>query len=181
MAASSLTEQVQSACWRGKIVSIDQTFSNLKSFLESSSAIKNTMNALKDGTEFGITIGDVVQCALTRKDEQILLERRPAEKPDLIFYIKPESAAVITSQNPDQISALGATVMKEILAGNIHVELTSNLRALLDHGYVEMLRKTGGDWANKAMEIITQQAFTHMMKASAAFENFKKVLKLDGR
>lgn len=162
-------------------MSIDQTFQSLKTYLESSLAIKNTLNALKEGTEFGITIGDVVQCALTTKNSEVVLEKRAAVEPDLIFYVKPESVGVITSQNADQMATLGAAVMKEILAGNIHVELTSNLRALLDHGYVEMLKKTGGEWTNKAIEVITQHAFTHMMKASAVLENFKKALKLDGK
>src|SRR4051812_4099981 len=108
-------------------MSIEQTFTSLKTFLENSAAIKSTLNALKEGTEFGITIGDVVQCALTTKDGDVVLEKRAATQPDLIFYVKPESVGVITSQNSDQMATLGAAVMKEILAGNIHVELTSNL------------------------------------------------------
>lgn len=162
-------------------MSIEQTFTSLKTFVESSSAIKNTFGALKEGTEFGITIGDVVQCALASKNGEVVLEKRAATNPDLIFYIKPESVGVITGQNGDQMASLTAAVGKEVLAGNIHIELTSNLRALLDHGYIEMLRKTGGEWSNKLIEIITQQAFTHAMKATAAFENIKKALKIDGR
>ncbi len=162
-------------------VSIDQTFTSLKTFVESSSAIKNTLCALKEGTEFGITIGDVVQCALSSKNGEVVLEKRAANNPDLIFYVKPESVGVITGQNGDQMASLTAAVGKEVLAGNIHVELTSNLRALLDHGYVEMLKKTGGEWSNKLMEIITQQAFTQAMKASATLENIKKALKIDSR
>ena len=162
-------------------MSIEQTFTSLKTFVEGSSAIKSTLGALKEGTEFGITIGHVLQCALSSKNGEVSLEKRAATQPDLIFYVKPESVGVIVGQNGDQMATLGAAVMKEILAGNIHVELTSNFRAIIDHGYIEILRKTGGAWSNQLIELITAQAFTHAMKASAAFENFKKMLKLDGR
>jgi hypothetical protein len=172
---------IQYANQRKLSVSIEQTFTTLQTFVLNSSAIKNTLSSLKAGTEFGITIGHVVQCALTMKDGEVVFEKRPAVQPDLIFYVKPESVAVVTGQNADQIATLGAAVMKEILAGNIHVELTSNFRALLDHGYIDILRRTGAQWSNQVIEVVTQQAFTHAMKASAALENVKKALKLDGK
>lgn len=119
------------------------SFQTLKSFFESREAARQAMAAIKENVEIGIVIGGSVDCALFRRGDQPVVEQRPARNPDVIFHIIPESVEILSSKTKDQIGDIGVGVLKEILSGNIRVEVPGRLWNLMSNGYLDMIKKGG--------------------------------------
>lgn len=127
------------------------------------------MNAIKEGVEIGIVIGETVDCALFRKGEEPVIEKRPAVKPDVVFYIKPESVYVLNSQAKDEIGEIGVSVLKEVLAGNISIKVPGKILNLLSRGYLDMLRQGGAP----VMAFLARHGLTNITKITSAIKKMK--------
>lgn len=126
-------------------VSAEQSFQTLKQFFETRRAPELALRYLNPAVEIGITIGDSVECALFYQNGKPRLEERPAQNPDFIFSIRPETVVVLTERTRDEIGDIGANVLKEMLAGNISMRVVSGPLKLLKHGYLEMIRLAGSN------------------------------------
>jgi hypothetical protein len=121
----------------------DQTFQTLKSFFETRNAARQALSSLKEGIEIGVVIGGSVECALFRRGENPVVEARPANKPDVIFQIRPESVYVLSQNTKDEIGDVGVAVLKEVLAGNIKIQIPGGIMNLISRGYLDIVRKGG--------------------------------------
>ena len=119
------------------------SFLTLKSFFESRHAARLAMSAIKEDVEIGIIIGGIVDCALFRHGEAPVVESRPARHPDVVFHIRPESVEVLSTQTKDQIGDIGVNVLKEVLAGNIRIEVPGRIWNLMSRGYLDMIKQGG--------------------------------------
>lgn len=137
-------------------MSATEAFTTLKTYFETRPAAKRAMSVLPENVEIGITIGDMVECALMKKDGQPLVEQRAANHPDFIFRIRPESVYVLSSQPSDEIGEIAVAIFKEILAGNISVRFLGSLTSLMSNGYFDML-KLGG---SRVAQFLTTQGLT---------------------
>ena len=127
------------------------------------------MNAIKEGVEIGIVIGETVDCALFRKGEEAIIEKRAAVKPDVVFHIKPESVYVLNGQTKDEIGEIGVNVLKEILAGNISIKVPGKILNLLSRGYLDMLRQGGAP----VMAFLARHGLTNVTKITSAIKKMK--------
>ncbi len=136
------------------------SFQTLKSFFESREAARQALAAIKENVEIGIVIGGIVECALYRRGDQPVVEQRPARDPDVIFHILPESVEILSSQTKDQIADIGIAILKEILAGNIRVEVPGRLWNLMKRGYLDVIKKGGAPVA----AFLAHHGFTNVSK-----------------
>lgn len=124
-------------------MSAQDAFETLKTFFETRQSARQALSSVKEGVEIGVVIGDTVDCALFRKGSAPVVEQRPAQNPDVVFHIKPESVYVLSHQTKDEIADVGVNVFKEILAGNIQIRVPGRFTSILTNGYLDMLRKGG--------------------------------------
>lgn len=124
-------------------MSAQEAFDKLKDYFENRPAARQVVSCLKPGVEIGINIGEMVDCALLNKNGLAVMEQRPAENADFLFNIRPESVYVLSSQPSDDIPDIAIAIFKEMLAGNISARFLSNFGALLNNGYLDIL-KLGG-------------------------------------
>lgn len=117
------------------------SFLKLKSLLENRPAIQQAMTVIRDHSEIGIVLGDVVNCTLLKSDGLTKVEHRPAQNPDLIVYIRPESVEVLNENSTDQVAEIAMLFFKEYLAGDIRFEVPGRLTNLINWDYLEELRR----------------------------------------
>jgi hypothetical protein len=150
-------------------MSAQQSFDTLKSFFETRRAAKQAMTAIKEGVEIGLVIGDSVDCALYRKGDDPIIEKRAAVNPDVIFYIKPEAVDVLNGQTKDEIGEIGVNILKEVLAGNISIKVPGKILNLLSRGYLDMLRQGGAP----VMAFLARHGLTNVTKITSAIKKMK--------
>ena len=150
-------------------MSAQESFETLKSFFETRHAARQAMSAIKEGVEIGIVIGDSVDCALFRRGDQPVVEKRAADKPDIVFLIKPESVYILSHGSKDEIGDIGVNVLKEMLAGNIRVQMPGKFLNLLSRGYLDMLRQGGAP----VMAFLARHGLTNVAKITAAIRKIK--------
>lgn len=108
------------------------------------------LGTLNTDAEIGIVIADVVECTLRKEATAPVLEQRPANNPDVVFYIRPETVYVLAHQTKDELSDISLNVFKEILAGNIVVKVPGNLLDLAQSSSLDILKRAGppiNSWA----------------------------------
>lgn len=152
-----------------RTMSSQDAFDTLKNFFETKRAAKQAMDAIKEGVEIGIVIGETVDCALSRKGDQPIVERRPAVNPDVVFHIKPESVYVLSGQTKDEIGDVGVNVLKEVLAGNITVQVPGKLINLVNRGYLDMLREGGAP----VMGYLSKSGLSSLGKITSVIKKMK--------
>ena len=150
-------------------MSAQESFDTLKNFFETRRAAKQAMGAIQEGVEIAIVIGETVECALLRRGDQPVVEKRAAQNPDVIFHIKPESVYVLDGETKDEIGDVGVNILKEVLAGNIRVEVPGKLINLVNRGYLEMLQQGGAP----VMAYLSKHGFSSLTKVTAALRKMK--------
>lgn len=121
----------------------EQTFLSLKSYIENDAVLAKAFRPIHEGTELGLTLGESMQCAIIRRGEGLNLENRPAENPDLVIRLKPESVFVLKNQKIDDVPDLAIALFKEFLAGHLQVKVRSQAFDLNQKGYLQALREGG--------------------------------------
>jgi hypothetical protein len=151
-------------------MSAEDAFQTLKSFFESRQAARQALSTIKEGVEIGIVIGDQVECALFRNGEQPVVEARPAQNPDVVFHIRPESVYVLSGRTKDEIGDIGVNIMKEVLAGNIQIRVPGRLMNLLNRGYLDMLRQGGAP----VTAFLARHGLTNITKIVGTLKQMKR-------
>lgn len=155
-------------------MSAEESFQTVKNFFETRQASRQAFSVLPEGVEIGVVIGETIECALMRKGDDPVVERRPAHDPDFIFYARPETVDVINSQTKDEISDIGIKIIGEIVAGNIRVKATSalfNVVRLSQRGYFEMIKKGG----QPVMDYLSHRGLIGVMKIMNIVNRLKKL------
>lgn len=121
----------------------EQTFQSLKAYVETDPVLSKAFGPIHVGTEIGLTLGQSMQCAIKRSAEGLILENRPADKPDIVVWLKPESVFVLKNQKIDAVPDLAIALFKEFLAGHLQVKLRTQAFALNQKGYMQALKEGG--------------------------------------
>ncbi len=150
-------------------MSAQEAFETLKTFFETRRAAKQAMSAVKEGVEISVVIGETVDCALLRRGDEPVVEKRPAKQPDLVFHIKPESVYVLNNQTKDEIGEIGVNVLKEVLAGNIRISVPGKFLNILSRGYLDMLRQGGAP----VMAFLARHGLTNVSKITSTIRKMK--------
>jgi hypothetical protein len=147
----------------------DHAFQTLKSFFETRNAARQALGSLKEGVEIGVVIGGSVECALFRQGESPVVENRPAHKPDVVFQIRPESVYVLSQSTKDEIGDVGVAVLKEVLAGNIKIQVPGGIFNLMSRGYLDIIRKGGAPVA----AFLARHGFSSVSKIISAIKRMR--------
>ncbi len=147
----------------------EQVFESLKNYFETRPAARWALGLLKPGTELGIVIGNQIDCAIFNKGGLPTVERREAINPSFIFHMKPETIETLANSKSDDIGEIGVSIFTEIVTGNIRVEIKGSLKAILNDGYLEIL-KGGGQ---KLKDFISTQSSIGLMKVLTFIDKMK--------
>lgn len=124
-------------------MSADDAFNTMKAYFEGRPAARQALRYLKEGVEVGISIGGMIDCALFQREGAPVVEKRPAENPDVVFQIRPESIYVLNNQPSEDVGDIGIAILKEMLAGNISLRVTGGVFEIVRNGYLEIIREGG--------------------------------------
>lgn len=141
-------------------MSEDETFDALKSYLENEDVARRALRHLKEGVELAVVIGERVEAAVGFRDSGVYVERRPANSPDVVFHIVPESVYVLKNTRVHDVGDFGIAVFKEILAGNVRVKFPGSMINFTRHGYLNILKEGG----QKVWDFLAEKGFTGLMK-----------------
>ena len=155
--------------WYCSSVTAQDSFQTLKAFFESREVARQAMRAIKEGAEIGVIIGGAVDCALFRQGENPVVEARPARQPDVVFHIQPETVDVLSKNTKDQIGEVGVSVLNEVLAGNIRIEVPGRIWNLLNRGYLDMIKHGGAPVA----AFLGRQGLSSVSKITTAIKKMK--------
>jgi hypothetical protein len=147
-----------------------QAFEQLKDFFETRPACKVAADPLRQGVEIGIVINDRTQCAFFKDGDKPRFEQRPANKPDVVFYISPDAVQPILSHTSDDIGELGITIAKQYLAGTVKIKVQGSMIGLLTNGYLGVI-KSGGISFGK---FLAQHGVTGLGKVKDVIQNLRK-------
>ncbi len=121
----------------------EDAYQMLEKFFTTREAPRLALAHLKENLEVGILIGGMVPCAIFRRGTTVHVERRDARNPDFIFKLEPRTVTVLAEQTPDDIAEIGLSVLKEMLAGAIRLEMPGGLLSVLRGGYLEVIASGG--------------------------------------
>lgn len=121
----------------------DDAFILLKSFFSERESSRLALGKLREKVEIGVEIGGMVSCAIFRQGTEVLVERREALRPDFIFKLDPETVTILAHQTRDDIGEIGLAIIKEMLAGSIHVKMPGGILSVLRNGYLEVIFSGG--------------------------------------
>ena len=147
----------------------EEVFESLKNYFETRPAPRWALGLLKPGTELGLVIGNQIDCAIFNKGGIPSVEKREAINPSFIFHMKPETIETLANSKSDDLGEIGVNIFTEIISGNIRVEIKSNLKEILNEGYLEIL-KGGGQ---KLKNYLTTQGSMSLMKILAFIDKMK--------
>lgn len=145
------------------------TFEKLKLFLETKPASQKAIRHLKKGVEIGVVIGNQIECTYFQRQGSPCLEQRPAQSPDVIFYIKPESVDILAKEKGEDVGELGIAILKEYLSAGIRIKAPGSLFALTTHGYLGMIKEGGVTFT----KFLAQHGVTNLSKIMSAIKNLK--------
>lgn len=121
----------------------DEAFLLLRSFFTERKASRVALGKIRENVEIGVVIGGIISCAIFRQGEEIFVEKRAATTPDFIFKLDPETVTILAHHTPDDIAEIGLAIIKEMLAGSIHVEMPGGILSVLRNGYLEVIFSGG--------------------------------------
>jgi hypothetical protein len=124
-------------------MSENDAFQTLKTYFETRPAARTTLACLREGVEIGVVIGGQVEVTLFQEAGEPRIEKRVAVSPDVIFHITPETVYILSNENSDDIGEIAIAVIKEVLSGDIRIQVPGNWMNLVRNGYLEMLQKGG--------------------------------------
>lgn len=160
-------------------MSTEITYQALEEFFTQRKAPQLALRALKENAEIEIRIGGSLICAVFRKDGQLQVARREAQRPDFVFHIQPETVEILAQKakdneandkpTKDNIADIGINLIKEMLAGAVRVERKTSLGVLLTRGYLEVIASGGPAIARYLGSI----GFTSPTKIIALFKKLK--------
>lgn len=146
------------------------SFDKLKSFLESRKASATAMRHMKKGVEIGIVIGHQLECAYFQQDGKPVLEKRPANSPDVIFHIKPESVDILCSLTTDDVGELGVAVLKEYLSGGVRIKAPGSIWNITMNGYLGIIKEGGVTFT----KFLATHGLSNITKIVSVIKDLKK-------
>ena len=146
-------------------MSAEETFATFKSFIETRTACQSALRNLRSESEVSVIIGEMLECAVFQREGTVLVERRPAQNPELVLYVRPETIYVLNNDPTDHLKEIGLNLLKEILAGNIRIRVAGNLVNLVGHPGVQKFNEK----SQEMLQVATTQGMTALMKLSKLF------------
>jgi hypothetical protein len=146
----------------------DEAFLLLKNFFTERQAPRVALANLRENLEVSVVIGGMVPCAIFRQGKSIEVERREARNPDFIFKLEPQTVTIL-AQTPDDIAEIGLAVLKEMLAGDIRLEMPGGLLSVLRGGYIDVISSGGAP----VMRMLGQLGLTSPTKIVGFFRKLR--------
>ena len=128
-------------------MSDQQAFEKLKEFFETRNACALAADPLRAGVEIGIVINNTLQCSFFKENSKPRFEQRPAQKPDVVFYINPDAVESLVNNPSDDIGEFGIAIAKNYLAGTVKIKVTGGMISLLTNGYLGVIKSGGLSFA----------------------------------
>lgn len=152
-------------------MSYESSFQQLNALIEGKSVVFNkALSRLYSGAEIRILLEGQHECALTFSGQKTVVENRPARSPDVEFSVYPDAIRSLSSASGDDFARFGIEVVKQIIAGSIHVRVCGSLLRVMTGGYLGIIKEAGPDF----MGFLAGHGLKNISKVVSLIKNLKK-------
>lgn len=138
-------------------------------FLEKSTASKEFFDVLPKKLEIAIRLEDDTDLAYHKVNGDPKVSLRPAHQPDFRFKLKPEAIRQLSTMTEANLADFSIAVIKEIVMGNIGVEVLSNPIMIVKNSYWKVALTAGP----KFLESLSQFGLTNGVKLLHLLQRLK--------
>ncbi len=151
-------------------MSENEIFLLTKKFIEEKPASAEALVELKEGVAIEISIDNrqEAHCYYASEGHAVLVDG-PAPKSDVRFVINAETVRRLSGMPCDNLAETGIEITREVLIGNIQVQLTGSPKNILTDGYLKIMKKAGPDFFN----FLAQHGLKNMFKIIAFIKKMK--------
>lgn len=149
---------------------LSEVFESLRNHMTTDAACVQAAQCLGKGVEIGIVLADTVDAAFFKNGSGAALEHRPAKNPDVIFRLSVSAADVLSSQSGLSLGHLGVEVLKQIVAGEIKIEVQGSLFSILKNGYLNIIKDAGAPFA----QFLAEKGVSSLSKIPELIAKLKK-------
>jgi hypothetical protein len=122
-------------------------FGPMKLFFETKPASQKALKHLKDGVEISLVIDKTEECALYRRGSSVCVERRPARKPDVAFWMTAAATERLCATDGADVGHLGVSVLREFKKGEVKIKVPGSLLSITLNGYLGIVKEGGVEFA----------------------------------
>ncbi|MCB0391622.1 MAG: hypothetical protein KDD58_10030 [Bdellovibrionales bacterium] len=127
-------------------MSENELFRLTKTFIEEKYAVREALKELKPGVSLEISLEDRIPTHCYFKNGKAILEEGTPTNSDIRFLVKSEAVRRLADAPCDNLAETGIEIAREVLAGNIEIQITGSVKNILTDGYLSILRKAGPDF-----------------------------------
>lgn len=150
-------------------MSENEMFLLTKKFIEEKPACKEALMELKNGISLEISLEDRIDTHCFYKDGKAHLEMGKALRSDVRFVVNAESVRRLANAPCDNLAQTGIEISREVLAGNIKLQITSSAKNILTNGYLNIMKKAGPEF----FSFLAEYGLKNILKIIAYIKKMK--------
>jgi hypothetical protein len=147
-----------------------QAFADLKKFFEERPVCARAADPLRKNVEIGIVLNETTECTFFKEGDKPRFEMRPANSPDVVFYLSPDAVRSLVNDSSEDIGELGMNVVKNYLAGNVKIKVKGSMISLLTNGYLGVIKSGGMSFA----KFLASHGVTGLSKIKDIFQKMRQ-------
>jgi hypothetical protein len=158
-----------------------EVFATAQKIFRESSAIRDFLKSLPQGTEIAIRLVDRIDCTLRLADNESQLDEGAPANADIEVSLGNEILRKWSDRAPEEISDLALTLLREGALGQVRIKMLRPSKELLDKGYLKSMKSLGPKIQAELMQkglILFGQAHGMLQMAKTVLkESLKETLK----
>jgi hypothetical protein len=146
-----------------------QIFLMTQNFIETKPAVALALKELKMGTSLSLNLEDREDCHCFFDQKSVQLKPGKGENSDVLFKINAEAVRRLSSLPCETLSETGIEIVREVLTGNIKIQLLSKPQNILTNGYLKIITAAGPDFLN----FLAQHGLKNIFKIISFIKSMK--------
>ncbi len=144
-------------------------FELLKDFLVEKPISKQALSRLKPGIEISILLAGEQECAYYIMNNQVQVEPRKANNPDVRFEISETGLRHLLRNDGTSLGLFGVEVLRQIVAGEVKVKVVGKVFHVLKNGYLKLIKDAGPEFA----QFLTKHGVSSLSKLPKIIKSLK--------
>ena len=146
-----------------------QIFLMTQNFIETKPAVTLALKELKNGTSLTLSLEEREDCHCFFDQKSARLIPGKGENSDVLFKINPEAVRRLSALPCETLSETGIEIVREVLAGNIQIQLLGSPKNILTNGYLKIISAAGPDFLN----FLAQHGLKNIFKIISFIKSMK--------
>lgn len=151
-------------------MSKSELFQVTKMFIEEKPAVAEALMELRQGTSIALLLDGKLEAYCFYSDEKAHLVEGTAPQSDVLFEVSTEAMRQLAALPCDHLAETGIEIVRQIVAGNVKIQLTGPSKNILTKGYLNIIKKAGPDFLN----FLAQYGLKNMFKIIATIKKLRQ-------